>query len=77
MAVATPALEQQQPRLLAGHTTNRLAVVNNGTSASYFDLVDGAYQPRFESTSRLGYDSGADTYTLVDGSGKPITDLFA
>ena len=52
-----------------GSTTNTLVVINNGTDASYFDLVDGVYQARFDSPSQLSYDSGTDIYTLVDGDG--------
>ena len=55
-----------------GSTTDTLVVINNGTSASYFDLVDGVYQARFDSPSQLSYDSGTDTYTLVDGDGNQI-----
>jgi hypothetical protein len=68
-------VDTQTPQLLQadGSTNNTLIVINNGTSADYFDLVDGAYQPRFDDPSQLTYNSSTDTYTLLDSEGDQIT----
>ena len=55
-----------------GVDSNTLIVIGNGTTASYYNLVNGVYQPRFDNPSRLTYNGGNDTYKLVDGSGDQI-----
>jgi RHS repeat-associated protein len=62
------------PHLLQadGQTSNSLIYVVNGTTAYYYDLVNGNYQPRLDDRSRLSYNSGPDTYTLTDTQGDQI-----
>jgi RHS repeat-associated protein len=53
-------------------STNTLFVIANGTTAYYYDLINGVYQPRFDDPSHLSYNSSNDTYTLIDGQGDQI-----
>jgi hypothetical protein len=62
------------PHLLQadGSTSNTLVYIANGVTAYYYDLVGGAYQPRLDDLSKLTYNSGADTYTLIDPQGDQL-----
>ena len=40
--------------------------------AYYYDLVNGSYQPRLDDLSKLTYNAGADTYTLIDPQGDQL-----
>jgi hypothetical protein len=62
------------PHLLQadGRTSNTLVYVVNGTTAYYYDLSGGSYQPRYDDQSKLTYNSGSDTYTLTDTQGDQI-----
>jgi hypothetical protein len=62
------------PHLLQadGFSNQTLILVSNGTTARYYDLENGSYQGRFADPSQLTYNSGNDTYTLIDGQGDTI-----
>jgi hypothetical protein len=53
-------------------STSTLIFIANGNTAFYYDLVNGAYQPRINDGSQLNYDSTNDTYTLIDAQGDQI-----
>jgi hypothetical protein len=55
-----------------GSTTNTLIYIANGNTSYYYDLVNGVYQARINDGSKLTYNSGNDTYTLVDTQGNQI-----
>jgi RHS repeat-associated protein len=65
-------VDTQTPYLLPVNGPNTIAEIANGTTAEYFDLVNGAYQPRFFDQSTLTYDSGSGEYTLTDESGDQL-----
>jgi RHS repeat-associated protein len=62
------------PHLLQadGSTSNTLIYIVNGTTAYYYDLVNGSYQPRLDDLAKLTYNSGNDTFTLLDTQGDQI-----
>jgi RHS repeat-associated protein len=65
-------VDTQKPYLLPVNGTTTLAAISNGTTAEYFDLVSGVYQPRFFDQSTLAYDGGNDQYILTDELGDQL-----
>lgn len=65
-------VDTQTPYLLAVNGTTTLAEISKGTSAEYFDLVNGTYQPRFFDQSTLVYNSSTNQYVLTDESGDQL-----
>jgi RHS repeat-associated protein len=59
-----PSLQQAGP--------NTVVEVSNSTTARYFDLVGGTYQPRFYDQSQLVYQSSSKQFVLTDSSGDQI-----
>src|SRR5579884_1873555 len=53
-------------------STNTLIYIANANTSYYYDLVNGAYQARINDGSLLTYNSGNDTYTLIDTEGNQI-----
>jgi YD repeat-containing protein len=64
-------VDTQTPRLLQadGSTNTTIIAVSNGTTARYFDLVGGAYQPRFYDKSALVHNTGTQEFVLTDANG--------
>jgi RHS repeat-associated protein len=62
------------PHLLQadGSDNNSLLYVANGTDAYYYDFNGSAYQPRLDDLSQLTYNSGNDTFTLIDVQGDQL-----
>lgn len=65
-------VDTETPHLLSINGTTTLAEISNGTSAEYFDLVNGTYQPRFFDQSTLVYNSTDNQYVLTDESGDQL-----
>jgi RHS repeat-associated protein len=55
-----------------GSTNNSMIFIANGDTASYYNLVNGVYQPLLDDASKLTYNSGNDTFTLIDTLGDQI-----
>ncbi len=66
-------VSSQLPYLMEASGTNSLVAITNSTTARYFDLVSGSYQPRYYDQSQLAYNSSTDEYTLTDTSGDVLT----
>jgi hypothetical protein len=64
-------VDTQMPHILQadGSTSNTIVEIGNGSTAGYYDLVNGSYQGRYADPSLLSYNSGNDTYTITDGEG--------
>jgi RHS repeat-associated protein len=67
-------VDAQVPHLLQadGSTSNSLALLSNGTTARYFDLSGGAYQPRFFDQSQLVHNTGPQEFVLTDTNGNQL-----
>ena len=67
-------VDAQTPRLLQadGSTNTTIVAVSNGTTARYFDLVSGAYKPRFFDKSALVHNAASDEFVLTDESGDQL-----
>ena len=63
-------VDTQTPRLLQTGAT--IAAVSNGTTARYFDLVNGVYQPRFYDQSKLVDNTAAQEFVLTDTNGDQL-----
>ncbi len=61
-------VDTQLPSLIQVSPTT-LAEVSNGTTAYYYDLVGGAYQPRYFDESTLTFDPTTNQYDLTDELG--------
>jgi YD repeat-containing protein len=55
-----------------GSTNNTIIFIANGDTAYYYNLVNGVYQPLLDDGSKLTYDSGTDTFKLIDTQGDQI-----
>jgi RHS repeat-associated protein len=62
------------PHLLQadGSTNNTLIFIANGGTAYYYDLTNGVYQSHLDDGTKLTYNSGNDTFTLIDTQGDQI-----
>ena len=67
-------VDAQTPRLLQadGSTNTTIVAVSNGTTARYFDLVSGAYKPRFFDQTGLVHNAANDEFVLTDSSGDQL-----
>jgi RHS repeat-associated protein len=68
-------VDTQQPHLLQanGTSSNSLALVSNATTARYYDLSGGTYQPQFADQSKLVYNASTDQYTVTDSCDDQLT----
>jgi RHS repeat-associated protein len=62
------------PRLLAtdGSDSNTLALVSNGTTARYYNLVNNAYQDTFFDQAQLVHNTSTQEFVLTDTSGDQL-----
>ena len=67
-------VDTQTPHLMQadGSTDDTIVAITNGTTANYYDLVDGAYQSRYDDPSTLVHDAADDEFVLTDASGDQI-----
>ncbi len=67
-------VDAQAPHLLQadGSTNTTLIVVTDGTTARYYDLVNGSYVPRFFDQSQLAANTTTHEFVLTDTNGNVL-----
>jgi RHS repeat-associated protein len=66
-------VDAQTPHLLKVSGVSSVVLVSNATTARYYDLSGGSYQPRYFDQSQLSYNGTSDEFTLIDTNGDQLT----